>query len=145
MRRYLVVANQTLGGEHLLAAVRDCLAGGACRFHIVVPATEPGDHAVWTEGESRALAKERLDLALARFRDLGAEADGEVGDERPLDAIRDALREREFDGIILSTLPPGASRWLRQDLPHRVEREFGLPVTHVSSEPEPVQERNPDA
>jgi hypothetical protein len=142
MRHYLVVANQTLGGEHLLDEVRGCLRDDACRFHIVVPATDPKDHAVTSEGEARGLAKARLDRALGRFRDLGATADGEIGDERPMDAIRDALRDREFDGIILSTLPAGVSRWLGQDLPHRVEREFGLPVRHVIGEPESAGPRS---
>jgi cell pole-organizing protein PopZ len=75
-------------------------------------------------------------MALERFRKLGAEAQGEVGDERPLEAIADAVREEAFDEIILSTLPPGLSRWLRQDLPHRVERTFDVEVTHVVAEPE---------
>ena len=39
MRRYLVVANQTLGGKHLAEKVLRCLAEGPSRFHIVVPAT----------------------------------------------------------------------------------------------------------
>jgi hypothetical protein len=135
--RYLVVANQTLAGKHLLDRVRECLSEGMCTFHVVVPATSPSDHAVWTEGEAMALAQERLDAALAAFRELGADADGEVGDPSPVEAIRDALRDREFDGIILSTLPPGISRWLRQDLPSRVEKEFDLPVTHVVADDEP--------
>ena len=136
MRRYLVVANQTLGGEHLAEKVRACLAAGPSRFHILVPATQPHDHAVWTEGEARALAQHQLELALERFRELGAEAEGEVGDERPLQAIADAVEQQAFDEIILSTLPPGLSRWLRQDLPHRVERTFEVTVTHVVAEPE---------
>jgi cell pole-organizing protein PopZ len=138
VRRYLVVANQTLGGEPLADAVKACLAAGPASFHVVVPATQPRDHAVWTEGEARALAQRRLEAALDRFRTLGAEVDGEVGDERPLEAIADAVREREFDEIILSTLPPGLSRWLRQDLPHRVERQFDLPVRHVIGDAEPA-------
>jgi hypothetical protein len=145
MRRYLVVANQTLGGEPLADAVRELVQKGSSAFHVVVPATQPADHAVWTEGEAHAIAQERLDRALARFRDLGAEVEGEVGDERPMDAIRDALRGREFAGIILSTLPPGVSRWLGQDLPHRVERTFRLPVTHVVGGPEAVPSVDPEA
>jgi hypothetical protein len=136
MRRYLVVANQTLGGEHLAEKIRACLAAGPSRFHIVVPATQPQEHAVWTEGEARAIAAQRLERALARFRDLGAEAEGEIGDEAPLQAIADAFRERNFDEIILSTFPPGLSRWLRQDLPHRVERTFDVTMTHLVGEPE---------
>jgi len=42
MRRYLVVANQTLGGEELWAVIRERMGGGACHFHLVVPATPAG-------------------------------------------------------------------------------------------------------
>ena len=139
MPRYLVVANQTLGGEHLIERIRQCLAEGSCPFHIVVPATPPADHLTWTEGEARAIAQERLDRALTRFRELGAtEADGEVGDSNPILAIEDALRNGQFDEIILSTLPPGISRWLKLDLPSRVAARFQLPVTHVVAEAESV-------
>ncbi len=131
MRRYLVVANQTLGGTHLVAKVRECLGNGECRFSIVVPATPPRHRLTWTESDASALAKARLEAALARFRELGAEVEGGVGDAHPLDAIGDALRDEPFDEIILSTLPPGASRWLKADLPLRVRAKFGLPVTHI--------------
>jgi hypothetical protein len=128
--RYLVVANQTLGGEHLVEEVQQCLRSEPCHFHLVVPATPPTDH-VWTEAECRRIAQERLGRALSTFRELGAEAEGEVGDANPMLAIEDALRGEQFDAIILSTLPPGASRWLKKDLPHRVEGKFGLPLIHV--------------
>ena len=136
MRRYLVVANQTLGGRHLAQKVGQCLAEGTCRFHIVVPATPRGELLTWTEGEATALAQERLERALTRFRALGAEVDGEVGDKDPILAIDDALRHAEFDEIILSTLPPGISRWLKLDLPSRVAGHVNLPVTHLVSEAE---------
>ena len=134
MRRYLVVANQTLVGEHLVKEVRTRLASGRCQFHVLVPATHPEDHAVWTEGEAQGIARRNLARALDLFRKVGASADGEVGDENPLTAIRDVLREQEFDEIILSTLPPGLSRWLGQDLVSRVDRAFAIPVTHVVGE-----------
>ena len=138
MRRYLVVANQTLGGEHLAEKVRECIAAGPCQFHVLVPATRPHEHLVSTEGEARGIARQRLDAALERFGSLGATVDGELGDASPMLAMRDVLRAQRFDEIILSTLPPGPSRWLKQDLPHRVERTFRLPITHVVAEPEPA-------
>ena len=138
MRRYLVVANQTLGGDHLIERVRECLAEGPCRFHVVVPATPPQEHASWTEGEAVSIARERLDQALERFRELGAEADGEVGDANPMLAVEDVLLREEVDEIILSTLPPGPSRWLKRDLPTRMRERLGVPVTHLVEPTESV-------
>lgn len=136
MRRYLVVSNQTLSSQALADKVRECLDAGPCHFHVVVPATHTNDHVTWTEGHDRAIARRRLEAALERFAELGADADGEVGDAHPLDAVRDALLDRPaFDELILFTLPPGLSRWLHQDLPHRAQRAFAMPVTHVVAEP----------
>jgi nucleotide-binding universal stress UspA family protein len=134
MQQYLVVANRTLGGQHLMDAIRQRLEAGPCRFHVVVPTTHVSEHGSYNEGHSRAEAQKRLDAALARFGELGAEVTGELGDASPVAAIRDALRHRQFDEIILSTFPSGASRWLRLDLPHRVARDFNVPVTHVLAE-----------
>jgi hypothetical protein len=139
MRRYLVVANQTLGGSHLVDAVQARLRTGPCRFHILVPASPIHERATWIEGDAQVVALRRLRTALDRFRELGADADGGVGDHRPMDAIDDALRDDgPFDEIIISTLPPRSSRWLKLDLPHRVEAAYGVPVTHVVGQPEPA-------
>jgi hypothetical protein len=139
MRRYLVVANQTLGGEHLLEEVRACLAIGTASFHVVVPATPPHEQMFWTEGAALAVARERLARAIACLQAEGIPASGEVGDANPVVAVEEALRHRApFDAIILSTLPAGASRWIRLDVPHRVARRTGLPVRHVVAEPDPA-------
>jgi hypothetical protein len=61
-----------------------------------------------------------------------------VGDQWPLTAMADVLLERDFDEIIISTLPSGASRWLSLGLPRRVERAFKLPVTLVIADREPL-------
>jgi hypothetical protein len=137
MRRYLVVANQTLGGAHLLSLLRE-LGTKPSTFHVLVPATPPVDHR-WTEAEAAAIAHRRLDIALERFRKLGLEVSGEVGDGRPLQAIDDVLAREPFDEIVLSTLPPRLSRWLKLDLIHRVETSFGLPVRHVIASRETVE------
>jgi hypothetical protein len=136
MRRYLIVANQTLGGRALFTRLKLLAESGPASFHVVVPATPPKHQWTWTEGEAHAIAQRRLDSALEAFRDVGAEVTGAVGSERPMDAIRDALRGVRIDEIIISTLPPGPSRWLRQDLPSRVARTFGKPVSHVLGDEE---------
>jgi len=135
MRRYLVVAHKTLGGDHLIEKVQACRADGESEFHLLVPVNPPHDHA-WTDGQLEAAAKEVLDQGIERFRAAGIEATGEVGDANPVYAIDGVLRREQFDEIILSTLPPGPSRWLKMDVPTRVSREFSLPVTHVVAEPE---------
>jgi hypothetical protein len=155
VRRYLVVANQTLGGSELVAKLNESVAAGPCRFYFVVPATavsdlEPVDRPLTLSGvdggagilpnldeAARAMARRRLEKELARLREAGVDADGEVGDPRPLHAIKDALRGREVDEVIVSTLHRG-SRWLVMDLPHRVGRSLELPVTHVAGHPGPA-------
>jgi len=132
MRRYLVVANRTLLGEHLLERITDCRAADSCSFHLLVPASPPDDTLVFTEGLCRAHAQERLDEALSVLQERGVEATGEVGDHDPVNAVLDVLNTgREVDEILLSTLPAGPSRWLRQDVPHRLTRAVHVPITHV--------------
>lgn len=126
-QRALIVANQTLGGRELLLRVEHLNnPKGLTSFHIVVPATPIEG------GDGDAAAQRRLDAALRIISDLGAEATGEVGPADPLAAVRDVLARGEpFTEVIVSTQPPGISRWLHMDLPHRVARLTHLPVEHV--------------
>lgn len=135
MRTYLVVANQTLVGEELMREVGARIAAGPARFHIVVPATPVGHTLTWDEDESRRAANERLDEIIRWMRERGAEAEGEIGDKDPVAAARDALRGTPADEIILSTLPEGTSRWLRQDVPTRLRGDVTVPVTVVTAAP----------
>jgi hypothetical protein len=48
-------------------------------------------------------------------------------------AIEKAVAEQQFDEIILSTLPPGISRWLSMDLPHRVRRKTNVPLAVIAA------------
>jgi hypothetical protein len=136
--RYLVVANKTLCQQQLAVRIAELVAAGPCELHVVVPATPPTESLVYTEGEARAVAYRRLVQALTTFEEMGAKVDGEIGDANPMLAILDTLRTRQFDEIVLSTEPPGVSRWLRQDLPNRVRRTFAIPVSHVTAQPDLV-------
>jgi hypothetical protein len=133
MRSYLVVGNQTLDSPELEAAVADRMTAGPATFHIVVPATPIQRGLTWDEDEARAAAEERLSSALERFRAAGADVSGEVGHRDPVEATEDALRGREVDEVLLSTLPPGISRWLGQDVPTRLKGSVLVPVTVVTT------------
>ena len=148
MARYLIVANQTLGGDELTEVVRKRAKAEPSEFFIVVPATPliemvPGVEATSLIGGSpllpssperaREVAQERLDKALAQLKAVGATVEGQVGDRDPVHAVETAMRGRQFDEIIVSTLPKRVSRWLHQDLPRRLEHKTQLPVTHVGA------------
>jgi hypothetical protein len=163
MGRYLIVANQTLGGAELGRLVQDRIARGTSQFYIVVPLTAPQHEAkVWTGGflmpvdvtsdatleameeearkrdavldEAARRANHRLRQMIERVRSAGGEAEGTVGDPDPAAAVTDALREQSFDEVIVSTLPAGISRWLKMDLPSQVSRMTDVPVTTVEAE-----------
>lgn len=138
MSSFLVVAHRTLVEDHLLDHVRALSAEGDATFHLVVPVRHPRDHA-WTDAEVDAAARRRLDEGLAAFRAIGVEVTGEIGDANPVYAVGVAMRSHPdvtWTGIIVSTLPPGVSRWLGLDAVSRIEREYELPVTHlVATEP----------
>lgn len=146
MRRYLVVANQTLTGDDLVKLISERAKAEPSKFHIVVPATPILEMRLDVTAmpyiggipmlpaspeQSRALAQERLEAALAELEGIEAKIDGQVGDPDPVRAVQAALKDEQFDEIIVSTLPKRISRWLHQDLPRRLEQKCGLPVTHV--------------
>ena len=135
MRSYLVVGNQTLAGPELTAAIAERIAGGdPTHFHVVVPATPVQDGFTWDEDKAYAAARDRLEAVLGHLRTMGAEATGEVGHKDPVEAARDALRGHPADEVILSTLPPGISRWLGQDVPSRLRGAVPVEVDVVYEE-----------
>ena len=134
MSTYLIVANQTLPSATLWRAVTERAHAGA-GFHAVVPLTPVAHGFTWDEEESRKQAEERLGTFLERVRALGVEATGEVGDRDPVQAVSDCLRGMpDVDEIILSTLPPGISRWLGQDVAGRLRSSMPISVAVVYDE-----------
>ena len=136
MRSYLVVGNQTLVGPALSTAIAERIAADdATEFYVVVPATPVQGAFTWDEDKAYAAARDRLEAMLGHLRTMGADATGEVGHKDPVEAARDALRRHPADEVILSTLPPGISRWLGQDAPSRLKSAVPVPVVVVTAEP----------
>jgi len=146
MPAVLVVANQTITNDDLLAALTTRAAEDQCTFTLLVPATAAADitmsmlsaavnipTARGSAVDEYELARQRLSSGLQIFRKHGIHVDGEVGDADPMTAIREVMADRRFDEVIVSTLPSTVSRWLRQDLPHKIERKYHLPVKVVTA------------
>jgi|ERR687898_591363 hypothetical protein len=78
-------------------------------------------------------ARRILNVAVERMRNAGL---GVVGARlRPYDrhlAVCELYGPREYDQISMSTLESSRSRWLRMDLPRRVQGTTCAVLTHVS-------------
>jgi GABA permease len=142
----LIVANQTIGSNELTAAVKQRIDSGS-RFHLLVPvpptppsaisvglaAVESAATAFMVLPDLRALAEERLAAGLEWLRSLDADATGEVGMIDTVAAVVGVVERDQVDEIIVSTLPSRISKWLRQDLPHKIEKHVSVPVTVVTA------------
>jgi hypothetical protein len=130
----LVVANRTAGSPELIEALKERASRGEVKFHLLVPATPHG--VTWATDMHAGASEAEQDVraSVERMRGEGLEVDdGKVGDPDPVAAVEDAVNFKEFDEIIVSTLPKHLSKWLKLDLPHRVERATGKPVRHVEA------------
>lgn len=138
MRRYLVVAHQTLASRELLEAMKAKSEEEDTAFHLLVPIYHGEPGLTWTEGHDRAIARRRLEEAQLRMTAEGLTVAGEVGSDSPVDSVDEVLRRdgpETFAGIIVSTLPRTVSKWLKLDVPSRIQRKTTLPVDHLIGHP----------
>lgn len=135
-RRVLVVANRTAATPDVLDAVTRHAREQPTTFALLIPDAPKGEHTDWT-----------LELALPLLeraaRGPVEGLTGTTGD--PFDAVRDVLAQGAYDRVIVSTLPRPASKWLRRNLPKRVQA-LGVPVEVITPEgPKRVRDTFADA
>ena len=118
--RILVVANRTSSTPRLLAEVARRAKAAPTEFTLLIPDVRDRKAADWTRDIAVATS-EPSSPPPGRQRARGPD---------PFVAVTDAVREGDFDEIIISTLPKHKSKWLRRGLINRVEG-LGLPVTTI--------------
>jgi hypothetical protein len=123
----LVIANETVVGEPLLARIRERANRSPASFLIICPQSDP------TQG-AHPEAERRLRRALAILRGEGIEAHGQVAHPDPYTAAVQAVEDERVDEIIVSTFAPARSPWLRRNLVQRLHNATKLPVEHVVTE-----------
>jgi len=131
--RILVVANRTALCDELREAMRERAKDGPAEFVLLVPATAHGASRAMDPYTEMGEARGQEELALQVLRSAGLDmAEGRVGDPDALAAVEDELNlHGPYDEIIVSTLPTHLSKWLKMDLPHKVEGLTDKPVRHV--------------
>jgi hypothetical protein len=122
-KNVLVVANQTVLGEPLLAKVRERAAKGPVSFLIISP---QGD----SEG-SYEEAEKRLLRAVSILRGEGIDVHGQISHPDPYSAVKQTMEDERVDEIIVSTFPNERSGWMRRDLIGRLKTDTNLPIEQV--------------
>lgn len=93
--RVLVVANRTAATPRLLEAIRSRANDGSCEFALLIPDVTDRKAADWTLESALRLMKQP-----ARGK-----VEGLIGGRDPFESVQDAVRQGNFDEIIVSTLP----------------------------------------
>ncbi|HEU5373281.1 MAG TPA: universal stress protein [Gaiellaceae bacterium] len=131
--RVLVIANETVGGAQLLETIQSRVADRDSRVLVVCPAlNSPLRQWASDIDGARDDAQARLEASLATMRSVGIDANGQVGDGDPIQAIEDALRTFRPDELVIATHPEGKSHWLERGVVEKARERFALPVTHVT-------------
>lgn len=146
--KYLVLLEQKLQDEAVVSELRNMDSEGA-EFHVLVPArplSEKEKEFVTLEvagspdeegegDETAVLARWRLRDALALLEQSGfsGQVGGEVGRADPIDAAEDALRQQDYDSVVVVTSRPGIAGWLHLDTASKLERKLDTPVHHIEA------------
>jgi hypothetical protein len=120
--KLLVVANQTVDSDELYDALRERADKGPLVVTLLVPQDQQSGLGL------------RVNAALERIHGAGIEAEAMLGDVDPACAVIEVWDPHRWDEVLVSTLPVGLSRWLKCDLPQRIQRAVDAPVHHLESQ-----------
>ena len=105
----------------MLDRVKELTQEQPSTFSLLIPDVPRSEQTDWT-----------LELALPLLeRAARGRVQGLTGGEDAFEAIRSTIAQDPYDLIVISTLPRRVSRWLRRDLPRRVEG-LGVPVEVIT-------------
>lgn len=144
-RRLLVVADAYCGEDALRNDIVTRL-DGAVAVHLVVPVRVSHLHFLANdEAEERRVAEETMVITVGLLRQSGIRATGNVGSDKPLESMTDALATFPATRVLLALPPAEESYWLERDLLPKARALTDLPVTQatVATQPADSSRREP--
>jgi hypothetical protein len=132
-KKALVVANHAVVGEPLRAALLEQLEPGIASLFVVAPPLVDSalEHYMGDIDSAIPEARERLRETLEQLREAGFEADGEVGDADPIQAISDEIEKLHPDQVLIVGHRDEDGTFAEQGLLEQAQRDLELPVTEL--------------
>jgi hypothetical protein len=129
--RLLIATGETAASEDELPPLIRALIDTASEVLVMTPVLV--GRLQWLASDTdraRYEADERLSTVLGQFDTLAPETkvSGRIGDETPLTAFSDAVREFSPDHILIALRSSDHSGWQERGLLDQI-REFGIPIT----------------
>jgi hypothetical protein len=131
--RALVVVNERVSGEELRDSLLAHLGDGISRVFVVAPALVDSalKHTMGDVDDAIGPARERLEGALEELRKAGVEADGEVGDSDPIQAISDEIVKFHPEQVVVVAHRDEDGEFAEKGLLEQAERDLELPVLEL--------------
>lgn len=134
--KILVVADERFHGEALVEEIQRHVEGRATRAEVFVIAPAVIDSAIEDElgGVDQAIraADKRLDWLIGELRSVGIEATGQVGDQDPVVAAGDGLREFDADELVVVAHARGERTPAERGLWAKLEADTTVPLAEIS-------------
>jgi hypothetical protein len=128
--RLLVLAGAALTDLKELPPSIERLLDAADEVFVVTPAlTSRIEWVVSDVDRARHAADERLDAILGQLQAIDVPAGGTVGDDSPLDAVADYVRDFAPDHILIALRSGEHSGWQERGLVDRVQGIAQRPIT----------------
>ena len=129
--RLLIATGEAAASEEELPPLVRALIDTASEVLVMTPVLV--SRLQWLASDTdraRYEADERLSTVLSQFDTLAPETtvSGRIGDETPLTAFADAIREFSPDHILIALRSSDHSGWQERGLLDQL-REFGIPIT----------------
>jgi hypothetical protein len=132
-KRALVVADEAVVGEGLCGALIDQLEQGVGSVFVVAPVLAGSAFKHYAADIDAAVpaARDRLRETLEQLRKAGLEAEGEVGDADPIQAISDEVLRFQPDQVLIVGHRDEDGAFAERGLLAHAQRDLDLPVTEL--------------